>query len=619
MPDNYSQDSAWKTRITGANKQYVEWQGKFKCKTLEEYYEGFQWKQRRDYPTTNYNPYTINLVYSTIKVKLSGLLFQNPKYLITPTPGNSQWNEDFAVQSAELKQDVLNTIVGNQNVNFTKHIKLAALDSFFRFGMIEVGYANDWRNPQKINPELESWEDPQIEIDQDKIEHENPVPVNERFYVKRIRPNRFRTCVTDATDLADCDWVGYYDYYYTRVLRNTSNIDWPSDLTAGSYISAEYATGIVGTSDVKEDYYQFLAIQGEISRVWHIWDQVSGKRLLLLDDENMHVLWEDSFSHLPLIDLRWDFRTLGFYPLPPVFQWMSPQDEINEAREQTRSYRRRFTRKFQTVKGMIDEEEKEKFSSGPDGILIEVKQADAIKSIDNPEIGPTSENALTLAKDDFNVISGTSAEARGQDADRETATQAKIVDARSQIRESAEQMDFSQWLGLIGRELLTQCQERLVEGLWVKYTANPGGPADPQQIASVMPVYKYVTSQQIDDGYDYEVRFDIQNATPAAMAAEQAAFVNFMSLLQNFPLIMTNPALIREAAYRVGYRNEQIIKQTQQAAVQQAQIQAQQIANQGVQQGAKGQNGPNAAKARSAQMATPSASEIQTQLNGQIQ
>jgi hypothetical protein len=177
-------------------------------------------------------------------------------------------------------------------------------------------------------------------------------------------------------------------------------------------------------------------------------------------------------------------------------------------------------------------------------------------------------------------------------------------------------MDFAQWLGLIGMELLTQCQERLVEGLWIKYTANPVGPADPQQFQSVMPVYKYVTSQQIDDGYDYEVRFDIQNATPAAMATEQAAFVNFMTMLQNFPIIMTNPAIIREAAYRCGYRNEQIIKQTQQSAVVQAQIQAQNIAN--APNSAQG-NGANAAKARSAQMATPSGSEIQTQLNQQVQ
>lgn len=621
MPDyrteQYSISNPWVQRIEGANKMFKEWEGKFKCKQLEEYYEGFQWKQRRDYPTTNYNPYTLNLVYSTIKIKLAGLLFQKPTYVISPRPGNSQWDLDFAVQSAQLKQDVLNTIVSNQNVNFAKHIKRVALDSFFRFGVLEVGYANDWRNPQKIEPELKSWTEPEIAELEDKIISENPISVNERFYVKRIWPHRFRVCATEATDLNDCDWLGYYDFYYKRVLENTKGIDFPTDYSGSSYISAEYASGFVGGGSgytSNDDVLKTLYNSGEICKVWHIWDCITGKRLLLLDDYNMHELWSAPFQRQPFLDLRWDFRIRGFYPIPPVFQWLSPQDEINEAREQVRSYRRRFTRKFQTVKGQVDEEEKEKFSSGPDGILVEVKVPDAIKAIDNPEIGPTSENALTLAKDDFNTISGTSAEARGQDTDRETATQAKIVQTRAVIRESAEQMDFSVFLCLVGRELLCQCQERLVDGLWIKYTA-PTGPPIPEQQQSAAPVYRYVTSQEVDDGYDYDVDFDVQNATPAAMQQAQTSFVNFLALVNQFPLVAMNPLLIREAAYRVGYRNEEIIKQMQQTAAAQAQMQAQQAGA----QAAGGQNGANQAKAKTAQMATPGTSDINEQLANQIQ
>ena len=605
--------SPWQTRIQAANKFHGEWAGKFKCKMLEEYYEGWQWKQRRDYPTTNYLPYTINLFYSTIKIKLASLLFQKPKFLVTPNPGNMQWNEDFAVQSAQLKEDVLNTIVRNPNVNFTKHVKLAALDSFFRFGLIEVGYANDWRNPQKQDPQLKSWDDPEVHAEDDKVIEENLVPVNERFYVKRIRPSRFRVCVSEATELNDHDWFGYYEYYYTRTLMLTKGIKWPENYTGGSYISAEYANGFIGSE--KDDIFKQLYMDGEISRVWHIWDNVSGKRLLLLDNDEMSELWSGEFESSGLVDIRWDLRLKGFYPIPPTFQWLSPQDEINEAREQTRSYRRRFTRKFQAVKGQVDEEEKEKFASGPDGIIIEVKQPDAIKSIDNPEIGPTSENALIIAKDDFNIISGTSAEARGQDSDRETATQAKIVDTRSQIRESAEQLDFSVFLCSIGRELLCQCQERLVEGLWIKYTQN-SGPVDPQVQQSQAPIYQYVTGQQIDDGYDFEVEFDVQNATPAAMQAAQQSFVSFLSLLQN-PIVLMSPAMIREAAYRVGYRNEAIIKQAQQAAQVHMQMQVAQAAGPPG-QGA-GNNPSNQGKSRQAQMATPNISEIGNQISQQLQ
>lgn len=604
--------SPWQTRIEAANKFYGDWEGKFRCKLLEEYYEGFQWKQRRDYPTTNYNPYTINLVYSTIKIKLASLLFQRPKYIVSPNPGNSQWNIDFAVQSAQLKENVLNTIVCNPNTNFTKHTKLAALDSFFRFGIIEIGYANDWRNPQKTDPKLKSWDDPDTTVEDDRVVEENDVPINERFYVKRIRPSRFRVSVSEATDLNDHDWVGYYDYYYTRTLMNSPGIKWPDNYSGGSYISAEYANGFIGSD--REDLFKQLYTSGEISRVYHIWDLVSHERLLLLDDCDMHQLWQGEFEHLPLTDLRWDLRLQGFYPIPPVFQWLSPQDEINEAREQTRSYRRRFTRKFQAIKGNVDEEEKEKFASGPDGIIIEVKVPDAIKAIDNPEMGPTSDNALLIAKDDFNIISGTSAEARGQNSDRETATQAKIVDVRAQIRESAEQLDFSNWLCLVGRELLTQLQEKLVSGLWIKYTANPATPQNPNGL----PVFQYVASQEIDDGYDFEIEFDVQNATPAAMQAAQHAFVNFMAIVAQFPMISMSPILIREAAYRVGYKNEQVIQQMIQAATVAMQMKAAELANGGP-GGPAAPGGSNAAQTQTAQMQTPDLGAIQNQLTQQLQ
>jgi len=604
--------SPWQTRIHAANKFYGEWEGRYKCKMLEDYYRGFQWKQRRDYPTTNYLPYTINLFYSTIKIKLASLLFQKPKYIISPTPGNSQWNEDFAVQSASLKQDVLNTIVGNPNTNFTAHVKRAARDSFFRYGIIEVGYAADWRNPQKSEPHLKSWDDPDTDAPYDRVIDDNEVPVNERFYIKRIPPKRFRVSVSESADLNDHEWCGYFDYYYTTTLMKTKGITWPDDYKGGSYISAEYAHGFVGAD--RTDVVKQMYTSGEISRVWNIWDLVAKKRLLLLDDNRMSLLWSGPMDRLPLIDIRWDEESDQFYPIPPCFQWLSPQDEINEAREQTRSYRRRFTRKFQSVKGNVDQEEKEKFAAGPDGIIIEVKQIDAIQPINNPEQGPTAENALVVAKDDFNIISGTSAEARGQNSDRETATQAKLVDVRSQIRESAEQLDFSCFLTKVGRELLVQAQEKLVEGLWIKYTDNPPDIQASGQFPPNLPIYKYITSQQLDDGYDYEVEFDVQNATPAAMQAAQSSFVNFLALLQN-PTVMMSPAMIREAAYRVGYRNEAIIKQAQQVALFQAKMQAQQVA----QQGQEGNNAQNSAKTRTAQMQTPGLDQIQNQLNNQVQ
>lgn len=617
-------NTLWRQRITNAEKVYSEWESKFRCKILEDYYEGWHWKGKKDYFTVNYNPYTLNLVYNTIKIKQASLLFQRPSFLTSPTPGNSQWDLDFAVRSAQLKQDVLNTIVKNPNTFFTDYLKQVHLDSMFRFGILEVGYAADWRNPQKDEPELKSWTKEDVPETKDRIVTSNDLPINERFYVKRIMPRRFRVALSEANELRDHEWCGYFEFYYTRSLKRTEGIKWPKDAANANYLGSDYSGGILADPHVSisNPEYAKLLSAGEISKVWHIWDMVSHQRLLLLDGHMDEPLWECDCERLPLIDLRWDYRLDGFYPIPPVFQWVSPQDEINEAREQTRSYRRRFTRKFQYIKGQIETEEVEKFVSGPDGVSIEVKIKDAITPIQNPEQGPTADKALVLAQNDFNIISGNAAAQAGELADRETATQSKIVDSRTQLRESAEQMDFSNFVCKVGREILCQAQENLSDGLWVEYTNNPsqGVMSDMQAING--PNFQWIRAQDVNDGYDFTLDLDITNATPAALEQNKQSFMTFLALVQNYPMIALSPVLIREAAYRCGYRNEKVIQQMQQAAIKQQEInmmqQQSKQAGPGQGQGQGQQQPASAAQQQVAQQAPNTMEQTQQQISKQL-
>lgn len=617
MPSPFGSVNPWSQRISNANDAFNAWHEKFNCKRLYDYYENFQWKARTDGPQLNYRPYTLNLFHSTIKIKLSSFLFQRPEFTVNPEPGHMHWDQDFAVQSAQLKQDVLNTIIKNKNLKFAKVLKRASLDSFFRFGMLEVGYAADWRNPLKDDPYLNTWDDPDISEEKVRVKNPNEVPINERFFVKRIKPWRFRVSVSDAEEMEDHEWVGYFQYYYTETLKKTPGIKFPKDYEGTLYSAADIGSF---SRDTQSGLFLSQRASNPVCKVWHIWDLVSKERKLLLDDYDGegYELWSQEFERLPLVDLRWDLREEGFYPIPPSWYWLSSQDEINESREQIRSYRRRFTRKFQALKTGIDEEEIEKFVSGPDGVVVIVKSLDAIKAIENPEIGPTSENALIQAKDDFNLVSGTSAEARGQNADRETATQAKLIDQRSQIRESAEQLDFTEYVSLVGREILAQAQEKLVEGLWIKYSSNPSeGVLQDMQVNQ--PLFKYIKAQDLSDGYDYEVSVDVKNATPAAMQAEQSAFVNFVMFLQNAPMLAMSPTLIREAAYRFGYKNEQVIHQMQQVAILSMAAKASQAGATGQQIQAAASGGGNPNNTAKAQMATPDASTISQQLTNQLQ
>ena len=609
--------SYWGQRIFNSNKFYADWESKFKCRILEEYWECQQWKGRRDWITVNYNPYTLNLFYTTIKTKLANLLFQKPTFQISPRPGNSQWDLDFAVRSAELKQDVLNTIIQNPNSNFTSNVRLSLLDSYLRFGLLEIGYAADWRNPQKEDPLLSDHGEDEPE-DKPRLVEDNPVPTNERFYFKRINPRRFRVAVSDATELNDHEWCGYYEFFYTKFLRKTRGIKFPSDIQNG-VVSADYTDANIfsgSEQNPKPDFLRLLT-EGEISKVWHIWDNIEHKRLLLLEDGNSYEeLWGGENERLPFKDLRWDFRQEGFYPMPPSFQWLSQQDEINEAREQARSYRRRFTRKFGAKKG-VPPLALEKFTSGPDGVIIEDIDENDIFAIQNPDQTQTTQQELLIAKDDFYTISANSSNI--QASDRETATQSKILAQKQSVRESAEAMDFSVWLGGIGRETLVQAQEKLETGLWIKYTSNPS-----EQVLTDMqvdaPVYKWITAQHLSDGYDFDIDLDVMNNTPAAQQAAQQSYASFLAMVHQFPEVAMSPVLIRETAYRCGYRNEKVIHQMQQVAALSMAAKASQAANQQGQMLSQVQpgNGQNPASAQVSQMASPTAEQTETQIQQQL-
>lgn len=586
-------EELWSRRIQTANTAYKEWESLFKCKILEKYYEGFQY---RDLDQEEH-PYVVNFFYSTINEKISAHLYARPQFKISPKPGFSDYDLSFAVQSAQLKEDTLNTIISNDGVNFEEEIELAYIDSFFRFGVIEVGYSADWIiNPNAGKPLLRSFKKANISKEEDRIlKQPDFLPENEQVYFKRIDPERFRVGGIDSCYLNRCDWVGYYDLVYKsdlyamKGLKNLDQLD-----TTGSYIAT-------GSSD------NYANIDNAV-KIWHIWSIREGKRLLLLDAP-MVELWSSTFYRLPLFAFRGDRRTKGFYPIPPAFQWISPQDEINDARQQLKNHRRRFIRKFQVVEGTVDDIERDKFENGPDGSLITVKKENAITAIETASLGPESDKSALIAKDDMNIVSGTGNEARGV-ADRMTATQSRYIEGHANRRESKEDAKVAKWICAIGREALLIARDKFTNGTWVKLNADPGeeflGEVQDQNMA-----YRWVTSEDLSDGFDFRIDVDITSMSPDKFEEEKRHYVEFLSLLTQFPQIAISPTLVRETAYRCNYRNEKVIKEFQKIALIQMLGQANIAAEQS--------NQAQAIAQRQVEQMTPNTqAQIENQLQNQV-
>ena len=154
MPRQIIKDNIWRARINDANRYYESWEKLFKCRLLDDYYEGIQWRSQRQ---LGYNPYVINKVYETIQIKLADFIPTFPKYLVSTRPSNEEDNLEAAAFSANIKQDTLNTLIQNEASHFSEEIELAYKDHFTRFSIIEVGYSADWIiNPRADKPLLDS-------------------------------------------------------------------------------------------------------------------------------------------------------------------------------------------------------------------------------------------------------------------------------------------------------------------------------------------------------------------------------------------------------------------------------------------------------------------------------
>ena len=528
---------------------------------MEKYYEGFQWKYLNDIgnDTIGGKPYTINKVYETVQIKIAQFVPSFPKFLISSKPANTEFNLEAAMRSAQLKEDVVNTISSDQRNNFSEELESAYKDSFFRFGMMEVGYAADWiENPNVRKPLLDkdTKHDSYGKQKSRVIDEPPEIPINERVYFKHIPAKRFRVGGVDHKYLSRCSWVGYYDFVYK------------ADLLSMKLMNRDKVETVQESSrevTFKEnDDIKFL--DDGVIKVWHIWDLRSMMQLLIIDHPCLTVS-QRKFKRLPLFDFRPDRRLIGdgFYPVPPVFHWLSPQDEINETREMLRNHRRKFLRKFQVEEGRIDDEEIEKFEQGVDGALIKVKQRDAITPIQNADLGNSLPEAIQTSGDDLNRISGTSNESRGI-ADRTTATQAQIINQRSSTREMKDRDRLVIFISKIGREVLSVVKDKFTLGIWAELT-SPEGENFLGEIQEITNAARWISTEELNDGYDYKVTVDVISLSTVAREDEKKSYLEFLSVLTNYPMIAFSPLLVRETANRVGYRNDRAIKELQKMAL----------------------------------------------------
>jgi len=215
-----------------------------------------------------------------------------------------------------------------------------------------------------------------------------------------------------------------------------------------------------------------------------------------------------------------------------------------------------------------------------------------------------------VARDDLNIVTGTSADQRGQQ-DRQTATSATIQDQRTQLRETRARVQVAEVLKDLCYNTLMIIQDKFTLPIWIKMNTVPSDQDFMQQKLEVAEEWKQITANDLGEDEDFEVDIKVTSVSPIEAQAEFDAYVKFLGLCNQFPQTAFSPTLIRENAYRSGYKNEKVIREM----MEQAQIaaigreaQAQQALG-GIMGGGKPPGSP---------MDTPGQQQINQQLNNQV-
>lgn len=572
---------AWQRRVASSTKNvYEPWANDYSVDMLEEYFYGLkqwqdestQWDQRK---------YVINLFYPSVKISMPSMLFQVPKYKIDPKPTRIDDPLSDVQARAKLQEDTLNSFVQDPDLGFELEAYLGMFDAQFRYGIAEVGYTADFiDNPLAGKPILRDDQSEMLDSDGSPVMNPKVVMTSERLFIKWIPAKQFRVSERNVNNLEACDWCGYYEWHYADDLKanprykNTANLQ---------------ATGRM--KGAKSQDSKNPDQRAGMVKVWKIWDLRAKQRRVFAEGTEKFFL-EEPFKFLPLAGLKFDEILGQFLPLPPTFNWVHPQNELNDTREMQRVHRKRFIRRYLRRAGAFNsEEEFRKLCEGEDGVSAEVTgdPSNAVVPMQDAPLDSQIVRNIPQTEDDFTRISGISGEAQ-QVAQSETATQANLIALSSRVRESSKRVTVGKWLGKIGRLLLLTLRENMALPFWIKIAVDPASPMAVQEAQEVAHLWKQIQAEDLGN-IDLDIAVELSSMSPVAQEQERQDWLTFLQLMvspQLGAVLSQSPALLRKTAGLFNIHDERDLREVSKAMEAAAMMNAMAMAQQA---NPKGQGG----------------------------
>lgn len=586
-------------RISEAKDAKKKWEQNYDVNRSHDYVRGFQRAREDEYDAQGERRYQINKILSAMKSKIPTIFYYHPYIRIRPSRGREDTPEGTVTERAELLQDTINTIIRMPETRFKQECMMALKEAQWAFGIVEAGYEADWdENPFAAKPEpLMENEDVEKELGvleegslESELSDEDEVPHAEAFYVKHIPARQFLVCTNDRSSTETQDWLGYWEWMYVRDVKRTPSFDNTEDLKASAKMSGgeggyDKELAPMAGSDKTED------IPADMVRVWKIWDQREKKRYVMAEGHPLFLKIEP-YETLPLFPLRLETMPGEWYPIPPIFQQLTEQDEFNDSREWLRLVRKGTRPRYLYDKAAFTDEELDKLETDEFGTFVGVDggNMNAIQAIQQPSFSETTVRTLSLSEAGFSEQAASSPQARQtrSSGGAPTATEVESLGEAGDVRSSYEQQEVADWLALVSKGILKIAVESATLPAWVLMNSDPHSPLlaqDAVEIAKTLqeikaPIPEHilniataldkafqskdreeVTPEELTAAFGdgrWDVTADIESMSPTTEAQHASRILQALNMLSSEgvgQLLSLSPELLKVMLNMMGIRN----------------------------------------------------------------
>jgi hypothetical protein len=377
-------------------------------------------------------------------------------------------------------------------------------------------------------------------------------PKGEFIYCRHIPAEQWRVPAASKPVTLHNDWVAYYEWVYTSDVKRNPAYKNRTQVKDGGRVMGDQA----------QNYGVGEAERAGMVKIWKIWDIRAQKRYVYAEGGDKFLL-EADYKVWPFVDLRPHPRLKSWYPVPPVYNWIDPQRELNDTRDSQRVHRKRMYRRYQVQENSVSDEELEKMTTGGDGVIVKVRQLDLIRPIQDAPLDQAVMSNVGIAREDFAYVSGIAGEARGV-SESNTATQANIIDTNAKIRDSYSRAQVGKWLGKSCFALIETAQKFMVEPIVIAVNVDPIGQMAKAEADRVSHLWKEITMEDLGD-LCYEMEVEVESLSPVSEDQQREKWMQFLQIVLGNPTLMiallASPALFRKTAGFFGIRSDREIRE----------------------------------------------------------